>query len=94
MAKKIQTRVKGIAKETAEQGGSVVAEALGAAAATAAGIVLTRVAEGLSAGGQSVKDKTPKAQKTAKRVTKKAIKRLAKKAAPRKKKSRKARRKK
>ena len=54
MAKSAKKQAKKVAKKGAKQVGNVVAEALGAAAATAAGVVLTRVAEGMSSGAKKV----------------------------------------
>ena len=60
----------------------MVAEALGAAAATAAGVVLTRVAEGMSSGAKKVEEKTPAIKNAAKQTAKNQV---AKKAPTRKK---------
>ena len=54
MAKSAKTQAKTTAKKGARAVGGVVAEALGAAAATAAGVVLTRTAEGMSSGARKV----------------------------------------
>ena len=52
MAKTAKTKAKAVAKKGAGAVQSVAAEALGAAAVTAAGVVLTRVAEGMGAGAK------------------------------------------
>ena len=59
MAKTAKTKAKAVAKKGAGAVQSVVAEALGAAAVTAAGVVLTRVAEGMAAGAKKVEKTTP-----------------------------------
>ena len=52
---------------------------LSAAAATAAGVVLTRAAEGMSSGAKKVQEKTPAVKKGAKRAVKRVAKATARK---------------
>jgi hypothetical protein len=73
MAKTAKTKAKSVAKRSAGGVQSVMAEALGAAAATAAGVVLTRVAEGMDAGTKKVEAKTPALKTTAKQAAKKSL---------------------
>ena len=70
VAKTAKRQAKKVAKTGAKQVGNVVAEALGAAAATAAGVVLTRVAEGMSSGAKKVEEKTPAVKNAAKQTAK------------------------
>ena len=68
MAKSAKRQAKKVAETGAKQAGNVMAEALGAAAATAAGVVLTRVAQGMSSGTKKVEQKTPAVKSAAKRT--------------------------
>ena len=63
MAKSAKKQAKKVAKTGAKQVGNVMAEALGAAAATAAGVVLTRVAEGMSSGAKKVEEENSCSEK-------------------------------
>ena len=63
MAKNAKTATKKIAKEGVKSVRLVAADALGAAAAAAAGVVLTRVAEGLGAGSKKLQKTTPEFNK-------------------------------
>jgi hypothetical protein len=65
VAKNAGTAVKKIAKEGVESVRSAAADALGAAASVAAGVVLTRVAEGRGAGSKKLQKTTPGVQQAA-----------------------------
>ncbi len=52
---------------------SVAADALGAAASAVAGVVLTRVAEGLGAGSKKIEATTPGVQRAADRAVKRGV---------------------
>jgi hypothetical protein len=73
VAKKVRTVTKEIAKEGAESVRSVAADALGAAASAAAGVVLTSVAEGLGAGSKKIEKTTPGMQHAADTAVKRRV---------------------
>ena len=73
MAKSAQKQVKGAAKAGAKTVGSVASEALGAAVATAAGVVLERVAQGLGAGAIKVDKSAPALKSAAKKAVTKPV---------------------
>ena len=93
MAKKsVKTKVKEVAKSGAQGVSSVAGEALGAAAVTAAGVVVERVAQALGSGAKKVEEAKPSMERDAKKAVSPARrKRKAKKSrkAPRKKTSKK-----
>jgi hypothetical protein len=78
MAKTAKTKAKAVAKKSAGAVQSVMADALGAAAATAAGVVLTRVAEGMGAGSKKVEKATPALKTTAKHAARKSLAKMKK----------------
>jgi hypothetical protein len=73
VAKKTKTVAKEIANEGVESVRSVAADALGAAASVAAGVVLTRVAEGLGAGSKKLQKTTPGVQQAADSAVKRGV---------------------
>ena len=73
MATNAKTATKKIAKEGVETVRSVTADALGAAASAVAGVVLTRVAEGLGAGSKKIEETTPEVQQAANRAVKRRV---------------------
>jgi hypothetical protein len=73
VAKNAETATKKIAKEGVESVRSVAADALGAAASVAAGVVLTRVAEGLGAGSKKLQKTTPGVQQAADSAVKRGV---------------------
>ena len=73
MAKNAKTATKKIAKEGVETVRSVAADALGAAASAAAGVVLTRVAEGMGAGSKKLQKTTPGVQQAADSAVKRGV---------------------
>ena len=90
VAKTLKTKVKQVAKTGAQGVSSVAGEALGAAAVTAAGVVLERVAQALGSGAKKVEKGKPAVQRAAKKAVSPAgRKRKAKKSrkAPRRKKT-------
>lgn len=70
MAKGVKKKSRELTKKGVGALQSVVAEALGAAATTAAGVVLTRVAEGMSSGANKIEQKSPANNKVNERVKK------------------------
>ena len=83
MAKNTKIVAKEIAKEGVESVRTVATDALGAAASAAAGVVLTRVAEGLGAGSKKLEKTTPGVQQAADSAVKRGV--AAKKVSSRKK---------
>jgi hypothetical protein len=73
VAKNTKTAAKEITKEGVESVRSVAADALGAAASAAAGVVLTRVAEGLGAGSKKLEKTTPGVQQAADSAVKRGV---------------------
>ena len=91
MAKKsVKTKVKEVAKSGAQGVSSVAGEALGAAAVTAAGVVVERMAQALGSDAKKVEEAKPSIVRAAKKFPARR-KRKAKKSrkAPRKKTSKK-----
>lgn len=73
MTKTAKRKAKTVAKKGAGAVQSVMAEALGAAAVTAAGVVLTRVAEGMGSGAKKLEKQTPAFKTTAKQAAQKSL---------------------
>jgi hypothetical protein len=69
VVKRTKARVKAATKAAAGSAASVAGEALGAAAVTAAGVVLTRIAEGMGTGAKKIDASKPRNR----RITKKAV---------------------
>ena len=68
MAKTVKTKVKEVAKSGAQGVSSVAGEALGAAAVTAAGVVIERVAQALGSGAKKVDKAKPAVERAAKKA--------------------------
>jgi hypothetical protein len=69
VVKRTKARAKAATKAAAGSVASVAGEALGAAAVTAAGVVLTRIAEGMGTGAKKIDASKPRNR----RITKKAV---------------------
>jgi hypothetical protein len=68
MAKQLKTKAKDTAKAGAQGAKTVMAEALGAAAVAAAGVVITRTAQALSSGAKQAERAKPAAEAAAYRA--------------------------
>jgi hypothetical protein len=73
MAKSTRKQVKYAAESGAQTVTSVAGEALGAAAATAAGVVLERVAQGFGSGAKKVEKSAPAMKSAAKKAVTKRV---------------------